>query len=367
MEKGVLVVLLLVFVVCQSGGKKTGAELSRGQQTVQSAMLTAENKQTQRISLATELHQLFVENCGDEKGAASMQLEFGRALDSAALLLSSRLFMVTDPNRILDEMGKVIFTTWGIGFSEDRDSLMLLFPESVYRHRQGSCVGLSLLYLVLAEKMGIPLYAVLGPSHLFVRYDDGTSPINCETLRQGEHMSDAWYRTRFAIADTLRYTLANLNQTELMGIIYYNIGTSWLLQKKYQQSVLYLTKSAALLPNFYEAAGNRALALGALGKPEEALSVLNDLFSRYPQLENIDKNRAALLSQCGKNEDALTLYRKLLADHGDDPELQYGSAVVLHALQNQSGAETALQKALSLRSDYPEARELLATMRESVP
>ncbi|MCK5171750.1 MAG: transglutaminase family protein [Planctomycetes bacterium] len=48
-----------------------------------------------------------------------------------------------------------------------------LFLHTVLDKRRGYCLSLSVLYLSIAERIGMPLYGVVVPGHFFVRYDDG--------------------------------------------------------------------------------------------------------------------------------------------------------------------------------------------------
>jgi regulator of sirC expression with transglutaminase-like and TPR domain len=50
---------------------------------------------------------------------------------------------------------------------------------------EGNCLGLTLLYLAVAERAGLPLHGVSAPEHFFVRYDDGITRINVEPTRGG--------------------------------------------------------------------------------------------------------------------------------------------------------------------------------------
>src|SRR5205823_13318274 len=60
---------------------------------------------------------------------------------------------------------------------------------SVLGARRGSCLGLGALYLIVAERIGLPLDGVRVPGHFFVR-TRGSSPRNIELLHRGERSEE---------------------------------------------------------------------------------------------------------------------------------------------------------------------------------
>jgi len=59
-----------------------------------------------------------------------------------------------------------------------------LFLHTVLDKRRGYCLSLSVLYLSIGERLGLPLYGVVVPGHFFVRYDDGRVRFNIETTKR---------------------------------------------------------------------------------------------------------------------------------------------------------------------------------------
>lgn len=281
-------------------------------------------------------------------------------LDSIVLELSSRLFLEGDHTRIIREMSSYLFDTLGIEFIDDRNNPDFLFPNRVLDNGKGSCVGLSLLFLLLAEKLDLPIYGVLVPEHMFVRYDKGESQrCNIETLRKGECMSNEWYRKTWNIIDTVTYPLENCTSEKVMAVVEYNIGTIWLSRKQFNKAADWFNRALKKKPVFPEAAGNLALALDGQGKPEKALELLSDLRMKYPKLKNINKNMAALLLRCKQYAGAEKSYSGLARVCPEDAEIYYGLGAALFHLKKNDEAKAALERALQLNDDYSEARELL--------
>jgi len=66
-------------------------------------------------------------------------------------------------------------------------------PSDVIDRKQGYCVGIAALYLLVAERLDLPIHAVATPSHVFLRFDDGAARINIETLQGGASVPDEQY------------------------------------------------------------------------------------------------------------------------------------------------------------------------------
>jgi regulator of sirC expression with transglutaminase-like and TPR domain len=70
---------------------------------------------------------------------------------------------------------------------------LAMYVQTVLDRRIGNCLGLSALYLLVAEALGIPLVPILATRHVFVRYDDGKHKQNIETTRRGRDLPDPFY------------------------------------------------------------------------------------------------------------------------------------------------------------------------------
>jgi regulator of sirC expression with transglutaminase-like and TPR domain len=82
-----------------------------------------------------------------------------------------------------------------------------LFLHSVLDKKRGYCLSLSILYLSLAERLGLPLYGVVAPGHFLVRYDDGRVSFNIETTSKGGTAPDEHYIKKFNVPQGSRDNL----------------------------------------------------------------------------------------------------------------------------------------------------------------
>ncbi|HEX8258481.1 MAG TPA: hypothetical protein VF589_12695 [Allosphingosinicella sp.] len=68
--------------------------------------------------------------------------------------------------------------------------------------RLGQCVSMPILFLILADWMGLRVALASAPEHIFVRYTDGLGrTINLETTSGAHPARDVWYRHCFLVND----------------------------------------------------------------------------------------------------------------------------------------------------------------------
>lgn len=358
MVSGVIALMSILMLFCGKQRQRSADTLSREQCELSSVISSGSGNTKNTILLSRELAAVIVEEPGDDSTAVH-QASFNRKLDSAALLLSSQLFMETDPHRIISTVSDLLFNEWGISFNENRDTIRYLYPHLVMAEKQGSCVGMSLLYLLIAEKIGVPIYGVRAPGHMFVRYDNGRERYNIELLRNGEVMDDAWYRERWSISDTLLYSLDNLTTSGVLAVVRYNLGTIFMHQEKYNKARQHLENASRLMTDFPEAQGNLALVYDLQGNPSRGLQLLTAIRDVHPAFKNIDRNIASLQLSCAEYADALATYSTLTSRYPEQADFHYGRAVALFQLKKTADAHDALRRTLALQSGHKGARELL--------
>jgi tetratricopeptide (TPR) repeat protein len=100
-----------------------------------------------------------------------------------------------------------------------------LFLHSVIDRKRGYCLSLSVLYLAIGERLGLPLYGVVVPGHFFVRYDDGQIRFNIEATSKGGVASDEDYIKKFNVPkDNKTIYITNLNKRQTLGCFFNNLG-----------------------------------------------------------------------------------------------------------------------------------------------
>lgn len=111
---------------------------------------------------------------------------FRRQLDALAEALRDRLCGVSRPGEIIQAINGYIFGELKFaGNTGDYYNLDNAFMNRVLEKRTGIPISLSSLFLLLGERLGLPLKGVGLPGHFLVRYDDGSSEIYVDPFNQG--------------------------------------------------------------------------------------------------------------------------------------------------------------------------------------
>jgi regulator of sirC expression with transglutaminase-like and TPR domain len=182
-------------------------------------------------------------------------------------------------------LSRFIFDGLGIQASRDLTDPDNLFLSRVLERKRGYCVGMASLYLVLAEKLDLPLFAAATPSHVFLRYDDGEIRFNIETFRNGAHLADEEYVREYAVPEASiekGVFLRNLSPEEFLAQVHNNLGVIYSRREdfenashQYEQAIRLDGKLAAAYYNY----GNDLLSQGAY---QEAMRRFSKSLRLYP-------------------------------------------------------------------------------------
>ena len=110
--------------------------------------------------------------------------------------------------------------------------------------RRGNCLGLTSLYLLLAERLSLPLHGVYLPSHCFVRYEDAEVRINIETGEKGAEWEDERYLREFQLTRGLPY-MRSLGRKEMIAVYLKSLGAAY-SRKGREDHALRLYREAAV-------------------------------------------------------------------------------------------------------------------------
>jgi len=179
-----------------------------------------------------------------------------------------------------------------------------LFLHSVMDNRKGYCLSLSILYLSLGERLGLPLYGVVVPGHFFVRYESGDVRFNIETTAMGAHPSDDHYRLANRVPEEDRgLYMRNLTKHQTLACMFNNFGVVYLDTNYLDLAVEALGLAVRITPMLAEARVN--LGNAYLRQDRTDLALL-----QYREACRINQNDAKIRQALGN------LYL-----HQDQPDL----------------------------------------------
>ena len=189
-----------------------------------------------------------------------------------------------------------------------------LFLHGLLKTHKGYCMNLSLLYLILGQKLGLPLYGVALPNHFFIRYEQEGEHINIETTEHGASYSDSFYQQRFgALADKENsYFMQNLNGRKTLGAYFSNVGMVYYQNQKPERAVFYLGLSTAINSQSIDAQNNLANIYSELKKPHKAIDHYNLALKADPNNSSTLFNLGLAFMESGESSKAINAFLQVV-------------------------------------------------------
>ncbi|MHC4423821.1 MAG: transglutaminase family protein, partial [Planctomycetota bacterium] len=196
-------------------------------------------------------------------------------LDDMAFEIRNRLRAARiGPNyRAIPVINEFLFDELGFKSVKEATNPSDLFLHSVLDKKRGYCLSLSILYLSLAERLGLPIYGVVVPGHFFIRYDDGRVRFNIETTSKGGSAPDEHYINRFKVPEITDDSIymANLNKMETLGCFFNNLGNTYSNIDDVEAALLALETAVQINPTLAESRMNLGNVYLKEGRVEDAI------------------------------------------------------------------------------------------------
>lgn len=262
---------------------------------------------------------------------------YSAMLDIMALQVLSRIHLQSTPEEKIVALNHFIFEECRFRFPPHslyaKEIDLYTFLPSVMDNHLGVCLGVTALYLALAERVDLPLEIITPPGHIFLRYKEGSKQINIETTARGIHIPDDHY-----LGVNLK-SLKQRNKKEVIGMTHVNQASVYLHQEKYQKAVDSYRKALPYLPQ--DPMVNELLGFSLLftGNVEEGKKLLEEAIKTQDDdkmlqeklaedflLGNVDIEgvRAIFLQVDEKRESVLKKQKELLAVIEKYPQFRAG-------------------------------------------
>ena len=189
-----------------------------------------------------------------------------------------------------------------------------LFLHSVMDNKRGYCLSLSILYLALGERLGMPLYGVVVPGHFFVRYDDGKVRFNIEATSRGGTASDEHYITKFNVPedDGNSIYMLNLNKRQTLGCFFNNLGNSYTEVGNKDSALLSLERAVEINPYLSESRTNLGNIYLDMGDVDDAIFQYRYALRINPKDAKTHHNLGNAYRKREWPDDAISQYKKAI-------------------------------------------------------
>jgi len=264
-------------------------------------------------------------------------------------------FSVRLPEDVPEDMG---YYDTILRFAQDspQDIYRQSFLVPVLEYREGNCLGLTSLYLALAEALDLPIFPVYVPYHVFPRFDDGTTVINVEATARGIVFENSAYIRLCRISKQTLLKgiyLRTLPTKEVFSAYYLALG-SWHagrgLGKKAQQAY---RRAVRLSPQLALAYSNLAFIYAYYGistqwmnQAHAAINIDPFFLGGYLSLSNV-------LFQEGRMVDAIDVLKQAVAKH---PAVAHAHAMLgeMYLMEGYfKEAEQSISRAIQLAPREP--------------
>ncbi len=190
---------------------------------------------------------LLIEQFDKEENPKPAILQYEASLDLMALQIAARLPTKATAEQKIRAINHFIFQEMHFRFPPHslyaKDIDLYTFLPSVLDSRQGVCLGVSILYLCLAQRLDLFLEIITPPGHIYVRCPIGDHHINIETTARGIHLPDQTYlgiNTR---------KLQKRSLKEVIGMAFVNQASVYWGKLEFEKTVLLYEKAIYYLPD----------------------------------------------------------------------------------------------------------------------
>ncbi len=173
-------------------------------------------------------------------------LQYEAMLDLMALEIRAAFPQGASPVQKIDAINHFIFEEMHFRFPPHslyaKDIDLYTFLPAVLDSREGVCLGVSILYLSLAQRLDLELEIITPPGHIYLRYNDGEKIINIETTARGIDPPSEVYlgiNTR---------SLQQRNIKEVIGLAFINHASVFWSLNKYEETAALYEKALTFLP-----------------------------------------------------------------------------------------------------------------------
>jgi len=214
-----------------------------------------------------------------------------------------------DGDRVVDAFRRILLVEERFTYDRSSADPGNYLLESVLARRQGNCLGLSLLYLALADRLGIPFRGVYVPSHCFVRYEGNGVPVNVEFAEGGASWSDDRYRREFRIRPGRPY-LQSLAPDEMLGVFLKTLGAGYSRKGREEDALRLYAEAGRLYPGLPDVHYNAGVSLQKLERFDEAAVKYRRALDLDPEMAAARDNLSILLARKGLYEGAIAEARR---------------------------------------------------------
>ncbi|MHC4182242.1 MAG: tetratricopeptide repeat protein [Planctomycetota bacterium] len=285
--------------------------------------------------------------------------DYLECIDWYVKMIESRISDKNEPKLIIEIINDFLFDELGFTYVKT-GTLEDLYLNDVIDKRKGNCVGMSILYLAIAEKLRLPLFGVNVPGHIFIRYDNGEAKINIETGHEGMSLSDSFYVThsieRFD-KDSVENGcyLKNLTKKEVISNVFLNRSKIRREDGALREALSDCNKAILLKPGEPEAYCNKGVIYEKIGMIPKAIENYGKAISLNRKYASAYYNRGSVFGAEGIISKAIEDLSKAISINPEIALSYYNRAIAFKKIGQIEKAIQDYDKAIDIDPDFAQA------------
>ena len=217
-----------------------------------------------------------------------------------------------DPRKVLSALNRFLFDEEGFAYDCVAGNPENFLLDRVIARKRGNCLGLTAIYLILADRLDLPLHGVYVPSHCFVRYEEGGVRINIETGEKGADREDGRYIHDFGLTAGRPY-LRSLGRKEMIAVYLKSLGAALSRKGMEDRAVELYREAAVFYPGLPDLHFNAGVSFHKRGLFDEAIAEYRRALDLDPDLAVARDNIGVALAKQGRFQEALVEARRAVA------------------------------------------------------
>lgn len=213
--------------------------------------------------------------------AYSQARKYSAMLDLMALQILAHLPADATPLQKIKETNRFIFEEMHFRFpphslyAEKIDHYTFL--PSVMDNHLGVCLGVTALYLAIAQRIDLPLEIITPPGHIYIRYRDGEKITNIETTARGIDTPTERYLSLNARSLPVRTI------KEVIGMTHFNQAGTYLHNGQFVEAVRAYEKARPYMKEDLLLKELLGYSYLFIGKKEDGEALLHEVAGKIPE------------------------------------------------------------------------------------
>lgn len=218
--------------------------------------------------------------------AATEEWIAGRASE-----ISSRILKAPNEEEALDLLAQCLAGKYGLkGTREAYQQADSSYLNRIIETRRGIPIGLSVLYMAVANQAGLPLHGVAAPGHFVTRYEAVDGPLFVDAFSAGEvlNLDQMLLRVTLSTGFSEERALCVLEPASPRTIIIRmlnNLKALYFEQEKWDAAWKVQHRLAALQPSSYEERRDLGLISVKANRPGPAVDILETCLKSASECE----------------------------------------------------------------------------------